>query len=77
MTEFDVTKHVLVPKHTKITDKELKELFEKYSLKLDDLPKINKADPAIAHLNLQDGDVVKVVRKSPTAGTSVFYRQVI
>ncbi|MEM2916550.1 MAG: DNA-directed RNA polymerase subunit RpoH/Rpb5 C-terminal domain-containing protein, partial [Candidatus Woesearchaeota archaeon] len=28
--EYDVTKHVLVPKHSKLSEKEKKELFEKY-----------------------------------------------
>ena len=75
--KIDVSKHVLVPKHVKISEKEKKELFEKYNVNLRELPKILKKDPVIKHLNLKQGDVVKIVRKSHTAGESVFYRGVV
>lgn len=77
MAEFDITKHVLVPKHTKLSEKDLKVLLEKYSITVDNLPVILKTDPAIQHLNVEDGDVVKIERKSPTAGKTVFFRRVI
>jgi DNA-directed RNA polymerase subunit H len=40
------------------------------------LPKILKTDAAIRELDAKPGDVIKVVRVSPTAGESVFYRVV-
>jgi DNA-directed RNA polymerase subunit H len=76
MSKFEVGKHVLVPKHSKLSEKDAKELFEKYSIDLQNLPRIYKNDPAIVHLDVNEGDVVKIVRKSPTAGESVFYRRV-
>lgn len=75
--KIDVTKHILVPKHIKISEKEKKELFEKYKISLRELPKILKKDSAIKHLNLKQGDVVKIIRKSSSAGESVFYRGVV
>ncbi|MEM4254631.1 MAG: DNA-directed RNA polymerase subunit H [Candidatus Woesearchaeota archaeon] len=75
--EYDVTKHVLVPKHSKLSDKEKKELFEKYVADLRDLPRIFKDDPAIEGLDAEEGDIIKIVRKSPTAGEAVFYRRVV
>jgi len=75
--KIDITKHILVPKHIKITEKEKKELFERYNLRFVDLPKILKNDPAIKDLNVKVGDVIKIIRKSPTAGEAVFYRGVI
>jgi len=77
MTKFDVTKHELVPKHSKLSEKEMKELFEKYSIELPNLPRIYKSDPSIQHLDVKDGDVVKISRKSPTAGETCFYRRVV
>lgn len=77
MAKVDVTKHVLVPKHTKVSEKEKKELFEKYALDLENLPRILHNDPAIQALDVQDGDIVKIVRKSATAGETVFYRRVV
>lgn len=74
--KFDVTKHELVPKHTKLSEKDMKELFKKYSIVLQNLPRIFKDDPAIQNLNVKDGDVVKISRKSPTAGETEFFRRV-
>lgn len=77
MAKFDVTKHVLVPKHSKVSEKERKELFEKYSMDFDNLPRIHRNDPAILHLDVKEEDVVKVERNSPTAGKVTFYRRVV
>jgi DNA-directed RNA polymerase subunit H len=75
--EYDVTKHALVPKHSKLSEKEKKELFEKYVADLRDLPRIYKDDPAIEGLDAKEGDVIKISRKSLTAGDAVFYRRVV
>ncbi len=75
--KLNVSKHVLVPKHIKLTEKEKKELLEKYNITLRELPKILKKDPAIKHLNLKQGDIIKIIRKSQTAGESIFYRGVV
>ncbi len=77
MTKFEVSKHELVPKHSKLSEKETKELFEKYSIELHNLPRIFRNDPAIQDLDFKDGDIVKVSRKSPTAGETTFYRRVV
>ena len=71
-----ITKHVLVPKHAKLSEKEKDELFKRYNITLRELPKILKDDPALASLDVKPGDVIKITRKSPTAGESVFYRGV-
>jgi DNA-directed RNA polymerase subunit H len=77
MTKKDPLPHTLIPEHIKLLDKEKNELLATYHVTLRELPKIKKEDPAIQHLNLQEGDVVKIMRTSPTAGNSVFYRGVI
>lgn len=75
--KFDATKHELVPKHEKISEKDKKELFDKYIADPKNLPRMLKSDPAIEHLNPKEGDIIKITRKSPTAGETVFYRRVI
>ena len=75
--KYDPRKHLLVPEHFKLTDKEKEVVLERYHISLKELPKIKKNDPAIDHLNVKEGDVIKIVRKSPTAGESIFYRGVI
>ncbi len=69
-------KHTIIPKHTKLSEKEKQELFKKYDLTIKELPKILDIDPAIAHLDAKEGDVVKIARKSLTAGESMYYRSV-
>ncbi len=75
--KFDVHLHYLVPKHIKMSEKEKKEMLEKYKISLNDLPQIFMDDPAIAHLELTTDDVIKIERSSQTTKTSYFYRRVI
>ena len=75
--KFEVTKHILVPKHSKLSERELKEIMDKYSLTLRELPRILVSDPAIEDLSVKEGDVVKITRNSPTAGEIFFYRRVV
>lgn len=69
--------HHLAVKHLKLSEAEKKKLFEKYHVALKELPKILKTDPAIMDLNVEVGDIVKVLRKSPTAGEIIYYRGVV
>jgi DNA-directed RNA polymerase subunit H len=74
--DFEINQHVLVPKHTKINEKEKEALLEKYQITLKDLPKISMKDPAVAHMELTQEDVIKIERPSATTKTTVFYRRV-
>ena len=77
MAKFKIEEHSLVPKHTKLSDKEKKDLLEKYQITWMQLPKISIKDPVAKNLNAKVGDVLKIVRRSATAGESIFYRCVI
>ena len=74
---FDVTSHSLVPHHTKLTSSDKEKLLQEHGLASKRLQRITRTDPAIIHLKPQAGDVIKVERKSPTAGTAYYYRVVI
>ncbi len=74
--DFDITKHSLVPKHSKLSATDKKKLLEKYKVSIIDLPKIYSTDPAIQKLNLVPGDIVKIERVSLTSGNTTFYRVV-
>lgn len=73
---FDISKHMLVPKHTKLSQKDKKTLFSQYNMTFANLPKILATDPALAALNVKEGDVIKVERESPTSGKTEYYRGV-
>ncbi len=75
--DIDITKHVLVPKHTKLSDKEKEEIFLKFNITEFNLPKILKTDAAVKALNAKPGDVIKIERESATAGKAIYYRAVI
>lgn len=68
--------HTLIPLHEKISENEKKELYTKYNITFKELPKIIIKDPAIRHLEVKVGDVIKITRNSPTAGRAIFYRGV-
>ncbi len=73
----DVSKHVLVPRHTVLSEKEKDKLLKGYGITLDNLPSIALSDPAIATLGPSVDDVVRVERQSPTAKVHHYYRRVI
>ena len=68
--------HKLVPEHTKLKEKERKDLLDDLNTDFKNLPRISRKDPAIAHLEVKPGDVIKIIRESATAGKAVFYRGV-
>lgn len=74
---FDISKHYLVPEHNKLKDKEKKELLERYHIGVRDLPKISIKDPAIRELDAKAGDIIRIIRRSQTAGTTEYYRGVV
>ncbi len=72
--EIDITKHEFVPKHIKLTEEQSEEVLKKFNISKKQLPKILKEDPAVSRLDCKKGDVIKIIRKSPTTGESEFYR---
>lgn len=77
MTEVDISKHKLVPKHVILNDKEKKELLKKYNITLNQLPRIITSDPVVKKLDAKVGDVIKITRISSTAGSIPYYRVVV
>ena len=78
MEDFDITKHILVPEHTKLTDEEKLKLLETLNLSLKQLPRMLSSDAAIKHLQANNGDVIKIKRKSFVTKEPVeFYRVVV
>jgi DNA-directed RNA polymerase subunit H len=75
--KFKTDKHILIPKHSKLSDSQKEKLLEKYNISIKELPRILKTDPAISSLDVKPGDVIKIIRKSQTAGEAIFYRVVV
>jgi hypothetical protein len=51
--------------------------MEKYNIKLDQLPRILATDPAVLSTGAKPGQIVKIIRKSPTAKYAIAYRLVV
>ena len=68
--------HILVPEHDLLGDRQKQEVLKKYNVTEGQLPKIRTNDPAIAGLGAKKGDIIRIMRKTRTAGTSTFYRVV-
>ena len=73
---MDILKHELVPHHEILKEEEAKKLLETYKIRKEQLPRILLDDPVVKAINAKEGDIIKIVRKSPTAGESVMYRVV-
>jgi len=73
-TKADIKKHILVPKHEKVTADEKQAVFQKYNVTVKEMPKISRKDPAVRDLGAKQGDLIRITRESPTAGTITFYR---
>lgn len=65
--QFNITKHILVPKHEKVPKKEKEELEKKYKARL---PIILHTDPVCRYYQFQRGDYIQITRKNG----SIIYR---
>ncbi len=74
---FNILKHDMVPYFRILSREEEQELTEAYDIDKADLPKMMVTDPVAQAIGAREGDVVKVIRKSRTAGQSVVYRHVV
>jgi DNA-directed RNA polymerase subunit H len=74
---FDVSTHSLVPKHEIMEEKDVEIILAKYGAERRQLPKISKNDPAIKGLKASKSQVIRITRKSETAGKTIYYRVVI
>lgn len=73
--QINPTKHECVPKHERLSDAEAKKLMEDLRLKHRlQLPAIYRKDPQAVWLGLRAGDIVRITRKTPTAGQTYYYR---
>jgi len=74
---YDILEHDLVPLHEILTEKEKAQLLEKYKVKPYQIPQIKSTDPAVKAIGAKPGDILRIIRKSKTAGRHISYRYVV
>lgn len=75
--EPSILEHFLVPKHRVLSPEEAQKVLEKYRIKPHQLPYILTSDPVVKALGAKPGDIIEIIRESPTAGKAVYYRVVV
>jgi DNA-directed RNA polymerase subunit H (RpoH/RPB5) len=74
-TQFNILQHEKVPKSEVATEEEVANIMRKYNITdRKQFPEIGRFDPVSLALCLRPGQICKIHRPTPTAGTSMFYR---
>jgi DNA-directed RNA polymerase subunit H (RpoH/RPB5) len=74
---FDIFQHKLVPKQEILSEEEKSELLLKFRVQPYQLPQISSVDPTVKAIGAKPGDVLRITRRSPTAGEHTAYRYVV
>lgn len=74
---FDIFNHVLVPKHEILNEEERQQILAKYKVHPYQIPQIKSIDPVVKAIGAIPGDVLRIIRKSQTAGEHITYRYVV
>ena len=72
-----ISNHIYQPKHEILPKDLAEEVLLKFNARPSQLPYITTTDKGIEDLDVRPGDIIKITRKSPTAGESVYYRYVV
>jgi DNA-directed RNA polymerase I, II, and III subunit RPABC1 len=70
----NISRHRSVPQHILLSEIERDEVIKAYSAKNSNFPTIKVYDPMARYLGLRVGQMVKILRKSETAGYYTHYR---
>ncbi len=71
---FNPTEHIYVPRHEIVSGAEKEKIITKFNASLNQFPQILESDPVAREIGAKPGDLVKITRKSQTAGEFVYYR---
>ena len=74
---FKVSTHYLIPRHELLTKEEATQVLARYNATPSQFPYIQSTDAIAKEVGAKPGDVVRITRRSETAGTSTYYRYVV
>ncbi|MDP3065176.1 MAG: DNA-directed RNA polymerase subunit H [Methanobacteriaceae archaeon] len=73
----DILKHELVPDHVVLKKNQITKMLKEMDVYPEQLPKIKLDDPVVKAIDAKAGDIIKITRKSQTAGKFITYRLVL
>lgn len=73
----NILEHEWVPEHEILSPEEAAEVLKKLGVKPIELPWLLTSDPVAKAIGAKPGDIVRIRRKSPTAGEIIVYRYVV
>jgi len=74
---YNIFEHQLVPKHELLSKKDAEELMQEFHIQPHQLPYLKASDPTSQSLKAEPGDIIRITRKSATAGEVTVYRYVV
>ena len=73
--QFNILKHILVPPHRVLNDKEVLAVKTRYNVMNDNqFPDISRFDPVAQAIGIRPGQVCEIIRQSKTAISATYYR---
>ncbi|MEG3224965.1 MAG: DNA-directed RNA polymerase subunit H [Methanobacteriales archaeon Met13] len=77
MVKKDILKHELVPDHVVLKKNQITKMLNELDVEPEHLPKKKLDDPVVKAIDAKAGDIIKITRKSQTAGKFITYRLVL
>lgn len=71
---FDITTHRKIPPHRILSNEEKTAFLEKWRIHPSKMPAIDSQDPMAKWIGARPGDIVEILRKSETAGSTPYWR---
>ncbi len=75
--KVDIAEHDFVPKHEIMKPDEVSQVLAEHHCKISDFPRMFDTDPMCLKIGAKASNVVRICRKSPTAGQAYYYRLVV
>ena len=69
--------HILQPKHIKLNEDEKNKILSEHNISIAQIPIIKHTDSAIQNLDVNKGDLIKILRKVPEKYDYTYFRVVV
>lgn len=72
--KINISKHIIVPKHTIVSKEKRNEVLQKYFTKIENLPRILREDPMAKYIGALPNDLIEIKVYNETSGFTTQYR---